>query len=336
MEKPVRIEGNEKIRSFNERVRNGLEHALNFMLAGEGPKFEIGAFEPFLMPIEAYLDAYKKKSILIKIYAEKSYKGELYWFFELKSAIVLGSLLRMLPTASLNEKLNKMNFDELDQDAFGEVGNQLCGILDRAFRTITNKDVHLRMDFKKKVFPDEVIKIESFLNEEEYVVLLCNISHQEFGTQKLTLLLPRSLYEVLLNLELDLEGIKPKLVLIHSWNPEQVEQLQSQLNTRYTKVIPLQGADDLLTKADLPGVVAAAINLKGLGFPLGHSDSIFLKRLVGNRTLMRLPFFLTWENASQDGVKELHGMGLSGATVASLPQHCPRWVKAFTQDPSKK
>jgi chemotaxis protein CheY-P-specific phosphatase CheC len=337
MEKPVRIQGNEKIRSFNEKVRHGIEHALNFMLASdEGAKFSIGAFEPFLMPIEAYLEAYKKKSVMIKIFADKAYKGELYWFFEIKTAVVLGSLLRMLPASSLNERLDRMEFDEMDQDAFGEVGNQLCGILDRAFRALTTKNIHLRMDFKKKVYPDETIQIGSFQNKEEYVVLLCSITHAQFGTQKITLLLPRSLYEVLLNLELDLDGITPKLVLLYSWNEEQLEALQTELNTRYTKIIPLRSADEVITKCEMPGVVAAGVNMKSLGFPLTHNDTIFIKRLAGHRGLSKVPFFFSWENSKQPEVDELRDMGLTGATPAAMAQHFSRWVKAFTQDPAKK
>lgn len=154
LEKPTRITGNEKMRTFNERVRNGLEHALNFMLAAESTsKFTVTAFEPFLMPIESYINSYKKKSVLVKLYAEKAYEGELYWFFEIKSAIVLGGMMRMMTPSSLQERVTAAIFDETDQDAFGEVGNQLSGILDRAFRTLTNKNIHLKMDFKRRCIP---------------------------------------------------------------------------------------------------------------------------------------------------------------------------------------
>ncbi|MGZ3686009.1 MAG: hypothetical protein ACXVCI_19295 [Bdellovibrionota bacterium] len=102
MEKPVRIVSNEKIRTFNEKVRNGLEHALNFMLGTEGAaRIQFGPFDPFLMPIETYISAYRKKSILVKIAADKAFKGELYWFFEMKSAVVLGGMLRALPAPAL-------------------------------------------------------------------------------------------------------------------------------------------------------------------------------------------------------------------------------------------
>jgi hypothetical protein len=333
MEKPVRIVSNEKIRTFNEKVRSGLEHALNFMLTTDkAAKVELGAFEPFLMPIESYIQSYKKQSILIRLHSENAYQGELYWFFELKTAVALGGMLRMLAAGALEEKVRKGVFDATDQDSFGEVGNQLSGILDRAFRTLTNKNVHLRMDFHKKAYPDEAIRPETFAAKEEYVVLLCNITLPVYGTQKLTLLLPRSLYEVLLNLEIELEGIRPKVLLVHSWQPERAETIRARLTSRYIKVLPQEKPDDVLNKMETPHLTAVAIDLKPLQFPLSLPDSILIKRLIANRALLRLPLFLSWDGATEEGIRELGRLGLVGATKLSLLGDFPTWVKAFTKD----
>lgn len=336
-EKPVRIVSNEKIRGFNERVRNGLEHALNFMLSTEeGKKITFGVFEPFLMPIETYVTAYKKKSILVKIFADKAFQGELYWFFEMKTAVVLGGMLRMMTPGILAEKVAKNDFDDTDRDAFGEVGNQLSGILDRAFRALTNKNIHLRMDFNKKVYPDEAIKVETFLNREEYVVLLSEVTMPDYGKQKVTLLLPRSLYEVLLNIELELDGITPGILLVNSWDPARVEALQASLNSRYTKVIPVAKPDEMIELIDTPNLVAMAIDLKAIHFPLNHADNIFFKRMTANRSFMRLPLFLSWGNSSDESLNEIKKTGILGATKGSLEADFPKWAHSFTRDPGKK
>ncbi len=332
MEKPVRIIENEKIRHFNDRVRTGLEKALNFMLNNESAKIQISVFEPFLMPIEGYLQAYKKQSVLIKIYSDQDYKGELYWFFELKTAVLLGSLMRMVPETSLEEKLQKGIFDETDQDAFGEVGNQLSGILDRAFRSLTQKNIHLRMDFNKVVYPSDTLGPDRFLNKEEYVVLLATITIPKQGGQKLTLLLPRSLYEVMLNLEVSLDGVKPKRVLIYSWSQELSEKIQTQVNSRRIKVIAVERPDDIISLVDQEDVAAIGIDLKKLLFPLQHQDMILLKRLASNRTLTRLPHFITWHGATKDQVEEVIKMGLPGATVKPFAEFA-EWTKSFTQNP---
>jgi|GEM_PF-4501850 len=336
MEKPVRIVTNDKIRTFNEKVRNGLEHALNFMLATDAAgRITIGPFDPFLMPIETYISAYKKKSILIKLHAGRAFEGELYWFFEMKTAVVLGGMLRLLPAAALQEKVDEGTFDAMDQDAFGEVGNQLSGILDRAFRTLTSKDVHLKMDFDKKIYPDEVIRVESFVNKEEYVVFLSSITVPGQGNQKLTLLMPRTLYEVLLNLEVELDGISPKVLLLYSWNPERVEKLQMEMNSRYTKVIPVANPEDVLTKLDTPGLVGIGLDMKPLTFPLAHQDNILFKRMIANRSFTRMPYFLTWDSATDQGVAELTKLGIAGATKAPLNTKFAEWAQSFTKDPSK-
>ncbi|MGE3263478.1 MAG: hypothetical protein AB7K68_16995 [Bacteriovoracia bacterium] len=330
MEKPVRIITNEKIRTFNDKVRNGLEHALNFMLAAEGEnKIQIGNFEPFLMPVETYISAYKKKSVLVKIHAEKDFVGELYWFFELRTAIVLGALMRMMAPSAFEQKLKDELFDATDQDSFGEVGNQLCGILDRAFRTLTAKDIHLRMDFNKKVYPDESIHISSFINREEYVVLLCPVTVPSYGTQKLTLLLPRSLYETMLNLEIALEGITPKVVLLHSWDKALVEKMQTQLNSRYVKVLVAQNPDNILDLIETPGLAAVGIDLKEVKTPFALQDAIFFKRLAANRTFNRLPNFVTWQGIDGKGVQEAVKLGLLGANPGAFAKEFAMWSASF-------
>ena len=335
MEKPARIVGNDRIRTFNEKVRNGLEHALNFMLStNDDSKIQISTFDTFMMPIEAYIGAYRKKSVMIKIHAEKDFVGELYWFFELRTAIVMGSLMRMMTPASFEDKLKAETFDASDQDAFGEVGNQLCGILDRAFRTLTSKNIHLRMDFNKRVYPDESIQISSFANHEEYVVLLSTVTVPTFGTQKLTLLLPRTLYETMLNLEVALDGITQKVVVVHSWDPVRIEKIQAALNSRYVKVVPVERADDVLTAADLPGVAAVALDVKPFQFPLAHQDMIFCKRLVAQRNLMRMPYFLTWDGVNAAGQAELKKIGLLGVNLGSLEKDFVGWTQAVFNKPA--
>lgn len=336
IEKPVRVIENEKIRTFNEKVRNGLEHALNFMLAGnDDGKIQISYFEPFLMPVEAYIQAYKKQSVLIRIHSDHDFKGELYWFFELKTAVILGAIMRMVPVSSLTEKLARGDFDATDQDAFGEVGNQLAGILDRAFRTLTKKNIHLRMDFNKVIYPSANIGVESFRREEEYLVLLATVTIPKHGGQKLTLLLPRSLYEVMLNLEISLDGITPKKVLAYTWDEALLEKVQTDMNSRYTKVLTAPQADDIITLVDQPGICAVGIDLKKITFPLTHQDTIFLKRLASNRALSRMPYFLTWEGATEEQVKEVAKLGLMGATTKVFSKDFQTWAFAFTQDPSK-
>lgn len=330
MEKPVRIVSTERIKTFNHKVSHGLEHALNFILAREeGSQIKISDFDPFLMPIDTYITSYKKKSIMLKIKSDHDFQGELYWFFEMPTAITLGAIMRMLPEPTLLEKLKALNFEPEDADAFGEVGNQLGGILDRAFRSLTNKNIHLTLDFEKKVYPDEKIQLSSFLNAEEYVVLLNNITVPKFGSQKITLLLPRSLYEIMLNLELDLDGIVPQTTIFHTSDQAFADQMRKKINGRYRKLIFVEKADEILTKLDDPKVSGVALDFGPLTFPLQLNDSILFKRMAANKTLAKKQTLITWANPSDAGVAALTALGLRGATTKSMKDALSPFIESL-------
>jgi hypothetical protein len=50
---------------------------------------------------------------------------------------------------------------------------------------------------------------------------------------------------------------------------------------------------------------------------------------------MRTPYFLTWEGATEEQVKEVAKLGLVGSTTASFAENFSTWAQAFTQDPSR-
>jgi len=324
-QKPVRIIANEKTIAFSQKISKGIENALNFILDPDD-NISIKPFEPFLMPIDAYIKAYKKKSILIKLHAEQAFSGELYWFFEMRTAIALGGQMRLIPGPAVEEKLQTELFDAKDQDSFGEVGNQLCGILDRIFREMTVKKIHLRMDFDKKVYPDESINNAHFVDIEEYVVLLGNIKLPKYGEQKLTLLLPRSLYETMLGIEIELEGISPKIVAFSSWDKDLCEELSKNLNTRQSKFIIANSEDEIFNLLETPGLCCVGMDLKAIEFPLTMKDSIFMKRIAANRHLQKHPLFLSYENSNEENIKALTNLGIKGATTLKAKTDFFAWA----------
>lgn len=336
MEQRAKIVVNEKFTKFCEDIRAGLEVALNFMLGTGSSKVNISKFDAYMMPMETFLAEYQKKAVIVRLYVANDYVGEIYWFFEMKSAIIFGSLMRMIPLGAVNDKIRRDVFDTTDHDAFGEVGNQLCGILDRAFRQMTGKNVHLRMDFKKSIYPSESVTLDHFIHKEEYVTLIANMNMpQEYGMQEMTLLLPRSLVQVMLNIEVELESFKAKKVLLYHWNPNLREKIQTEMNSRYTKVVPVEAPEEIFAKLDLENIFGIGIGLRKLRFPLPHDDTIFLRRLAGKLQLSHTPYFLGWENPSDEGLRELAKVGLTQATKANLAVDFIRWADAITMDPSR-
>jgi hypothetical protein len=88
--------------------------------------------------------------------------------------------------------------------------------------------------------------------------------------------------------------------------------------------------EDILNKVDNPGICAVGIDLAGMNFPLTMQDSIYLKRLASNRALMKLPYFLTWAQPTEAGLKEIEKLGLKGATTGQFLANFPAWAQVFT------
>lgn len=321
--KPVKIVVTEKIRDFTNENLKGLESALKMITDVD---IKLTPNDPYLMPIETYVQAYKKKSILLKIFAEQAFHGEIYWFFELKTAVLLGGYLRMMSPDARREKIKNEIFDAADEDSFGEVGNQLSGILDRIFRNMTTKKIHLRLDFDKKVYPDQALTASSFVNKEEYVVMVTTITFPEDGSQKLALLLPRSLFEVMLTMELQLEGITPKKILLYSWDKEFSQKMQIKYNTRSTKVVLAQEPDEILHLAKSINPAAIAMGLDSMPLPLAHNDSIFLKRVATNDALQKIPFIFTSKGMRAEDLGLFHTMGIKQASDIELQSCFEQWV----------
>jgi hypothetical protein len=307
MIQPAKIVVNEKIRGFFTLLGLKIEESLQFITS---EKVSLSPFDAFLMPRDTYLHAYKKKSVLIKIHAEKLNPCQLYLFFELQTALATGALMRMMPTPAIMERLKAESLDQVDQDSFGEVGNQLCGILDRVFRNYSGKDLHLRMDFDKKIYPDESIKPETFSNKEEYVVLVSTITIPNYTAQKVTLLMPQSYFELLNSQPTRLENINQAPLLLYTHDQDFAAQMSKQINGRYARLLVAPAPDDILHMSKEPALKGIAVHLGPIKFPLDHETTIFLKRFAHHDMFNRVPLIFTFENADPAGIAELTNLGI--------------------------
>lgn len=323
---PVKILATDRAKNFGAKIAEGLEKAMNFITGQTDIK--VGPFDAFLMPIETYLSVYKKKSVMLKFYVEKAFEGECYWFFEFKTAVALGAFIRLQTESAIAEKIKQENLEKEDHDSFGEVGNQLCGVLDREFRLLTMKKLHLRLDFGKKVYPDEDVRPEHFKTDQEYVVLLSSMTMPKVGAQKLTLLIPRQLYEVMLSMELELDGITPKITILYSPDSDFCADAQLKLNNRHGKVLVAKEPEEILAMCKKQGVVGAAVELPAMAVPFGHKETIFLKRFAANDTLMnKLPCILSMAEAGPAHIQKLHELGIKVATQESIRTRFLEWSK---------
>lgn len=153
--------------------------------------------------------------------------------------------------------------------------------------------------------------------------------------QEMTLLLPRSLVQVMLDIDVELESFKAKKVLLYHWNPNLLTRIQMEMNSRYTKVIPMDTQDEVFSLLGADNVAAVGIGLRKLRFPLPHDDTIYLRRLAKELINSHIPYFLSWESPSDEGLKELARIGLTQANKLSIEKDFIPWADRITRDPTR-
>lgn len=327
---PVKLVESDKNRRLSNLLWQEMSKLLQFIIA---PDVYFSPFHMFMMPLETYLKAYKKKSIMLKVHAEMRQERNFYLFFEYDAAIVLGAYMRMNTESVIHEKLAKQNFDEGDRDAFGEVGNQLVGCLDRLLREFAIENIHLTLDFKRNVYPDEEILISSFENDKEYIVLLSELKVPGFPKTKVTILVPQALFETIIGQPVELQGVKPKFVVFSSFDQSTIDQVSEGLRSRFTRVRSSVAADDAIHLIKEGGVCCAGFELAGIEAPLAQQNKILLKRIFNIRGIDNIPLFFSMKDPSPAKVKELRDAGCKTISMDPASKVFEKWALNFTDDP---
>ncbi len=74
----------------------------------------------------------------------KSFTGNGLLVFQKSTAILLSGVLSMYSKNILDEKLAKLDLDEGDKDAFGEICNQLIGSVNRIMSDLLPEKIHIK------------------------------------------------------------------------------------------------------------------------------------------------------------------------------------------------
>lgn len=213
-------------------------------------------------------------------------------------------------------------------DAFGEIGNQFTGTLDRVLRNLSKTPLHLILDFKKRIYPDEAISIDQFNDSEEYIVWVSTITLQGYGKHKITLLMPQSLYERMIGYRVRLEGITPRKIVLWTWDPKFSQVLKEKIESRYFTVELATQPGDIVHLSKDPNCCAIAIDFNQIAFPLAHDMKILAKRLQMAKIPESIPMWISMGNPSHDICLEFENMGLRGATLADAKSNLEPWLQA--------
>jgi len=121
------------------------------MLLGKKVRLQEGTCQE--VSHEDLLSRFQPPSIFSLIELEGEYSGQGCLAFAKRDAVLLGGLLSMLGEEALAERLEKLDFEESDRDAFQEICNQLIGYADRVLIERLPRKIHLKQ--KKTVFWEE-------------------------------------------------------------------------------------------------------------------------------------------------------------------------------------
>lgn len=337
MLKPIRVTPTEQSQEFAFKLTSELETILQFMLMGN--PCELTPFEAFSMPISTYLQAYRKKSVLITVDIEGSETDKIYIFFEFTSAIVLGCYLRQQPELVIKAKVKSQEFPGIAQDAFGEIGNQFTGALDRSIRHLSNAELHLVMDFEKNIFPDEKIAEDFFIKRKEYIVWVSTLTLEPYSKEKLTMLIPQNVFEKIIGQRITLVGLIPQKVAFYSHDKEFAKYVKENVESRYCFVDIQDDLGDIVHCAKSSEYSIVVLDFPEVSLPVPHDIDMFIKRILKTNFQNSKKVWVSVQNATPSSVDALQFAGLRSASLADAKKDLIPWinntVKAMVSDPSK-
>ena len=324
MLKPVRVLPSESGDDSLKRSAGDLAGTLSFILMGH--HVEMTPFEAFCMPVATYLHSYKRKSVLLNIEIESDPTRKIYAFFEFNSAIIYGAIMRQLQEGLIQSKLGAGDFSGPIREAFNEIGNQFTGSLDRIVRSNTHAKAHLVLDFKKQVYPDEQIAPEHFIDNEEYVVWLSDMTIEGYPKQKLTIMFPQSFFEEMIGQRLKLQGINQRKVMLYSWDKEFAKRIAEKVYSRHFVAQLVDNYTDMVHLGKETGVALVCIDLDRVTSPIPHDIKIFAKRMQNAKIPDSVPIWVSTVNPSQDIKLELEREGLRGVNVRDAKKDLLGWI----------
>lgn len=325
MLKPVRIVETDHNNQLLKFAAREFATTLSFILMG--PQVEVSNFDAFCMPIATYLQSYRRKSVLLNIEIERDPNRRIYAFFEFNAAITLGGVMRQHQDATIQQKIQSGEFSGEIRDAFGEIGNQFTGALDRIVRDHTHAKAHLILDFKRHVYPDEAIALDHFIDKEEYVVWLADVTVAGYPKHKLTVLFPISFYEDMAGQRIHLQGIAPKKILLHSWDKAFAESIAKRIYSRHFVVETVDQYSDIVHRAKEPNVCIVCLDLDGLANPISHDHRIFAKRMQNAKIPDSVPFWVSMKHPDSGIGAQLELEGLRGVNMRDAKKDLLGWIQ---------
>lgn len=325
MLKPVKLMPTELSDEFLARASTDLAGTMSFILLGH--PVELTVFEAYCMPVETYLKTYRRKSVLINIQIEGDNDRKIYAFFDYNSSILMGGIMRQIQEGVVKAKIDSQDFSGPIRDAFGEIANQFTGSLDRIIRSNSLAVAHLIVDFKKHVYPDEAVSPGHFVDNEEYIVWIANLTIQGHTPQKITILFPQSFYEQMIGQRIKLHGITQKRILLYSWDKSFARLISDKIESRHFSVQTVDSYSDMVHLSKDPNCCLICIDFGNLASPISHDLRIFAKRMLNAKIPDSIPMWVSMTNPNQEVLSVLEKEGLKGTTIRDSKKDLLPWIQ---------
>ena len=186
----------EPLRQFIEKFFENLAEDMRVLIsAGVNTSFKQASL---LSGVEEIHPMFERTWTHIYIREDGTGSGDVHLLFDVRSAIALSGLLMMMGGSALSDMVKDKTYSEDLQEAFGEIGNVLMGVMN----TMVEKRVeggHLHLESTALLDRDQVPET---LDGDTYVDISADIAVGDFGGEDLHILVSKAFAELLAGTEL--------------------------------------------------------------------------------------------------------------------------------------
>ena len=164
----------------------------------------------------------------------KSYSSKGIFVFQKSMAILLSGILSMFSKNILDEKLSKLDMDEADKDAFGEICNQLVGSLNRIMSDLLPEKIHIKQ-INTNLW--ERKKEMEFPFDDPYLISMPFVAKvNDFRNIKFHLILPVSIIDSFLERQIHWDLFYQKQTNSTNSSDEDEQQLSEEVQTLFIQL----------------------------------------------------------------------------------------------------
>ena len=271
-----------------------------------GEQLETGAIDGKILSNQDFCQQLPGQVVLTRMTASGDRSGEALLVVGVKSAIILGGKLIMLPTEELASRITSANFDGELADAFEEIGNIITGSINAVFQETSSSKLHfIKEQVQLEKVPSGPPPALPAISAPHYyqVTAPITIAGEDLGT--LWLLIPPTLLGLALPEDLEAgddastaaatapgkaaettiasTSPQPPLVLVVADEPQEGGRIAEMISKKNIQTLQLKSQEDLRTPLVGKKVTGGILVLREAG-EKGFATAIKLRSALNQTT----------------------------------------------------